>query len=73
MSVDRRPARCQCVPDTWPTRVPIPLVCDAYVAPKTNGRSHCKTCGHDVECHGLTRSPARRGSHRMAIEIVRPS
>jgi hypothetical protein len=70
MSADRRPARCQCQADTWPTSKPIPPVCRTYVQPKSTGRCHCTACGHDPECHGIARSVKRRTSHRQAIEIV---
>lgn len=74
MAEDRRPPKCECQPDTWQLSRPIPPVCASYAAPhKKSGRSHCTDCGHDPECHGLVRSPARRASHRMAIEILRTS
>jgi len=73
MFPDRRPARCQCHQETWPSTPPIPPVCGAYVQPRSNGRCHCTACGHDPECHGIERSINRRASHRKTIEIVMES
>jgi len=70
---DRRPPRCQCQQDTWPTARAIPPVCGAYGQPKSTGRCHCTKCGHDPECHGIARSINRRASHRQTIEIVAES
>jgi hypothetical protein len=66
---DRRPDRCQCHAHTWPVTRPIPPVCRTYVQPRMNGRCHCSTCSHDPECHGVVRSPSRRGSKRQAITL----
>lgn len=71
---DRRPIGCACIQETWPSVREIPPVCRVYDAPhKKSGKTHCRDCGHDVECHdgAVPRNPYFR--RRMHVEILRTS